>query len=134
MLSGYTFERDVKQLYHASVSDTGYVSTAFTGDIVASDVATTGSVNITNGSNSVVGVNTLFTNELKAGDYIQFTSDTSNSYLIDNVISNTALYIGRVYPLANVSGANFTRDAATIVDSDKATYLFPFPNSILLNK
>jgi hypothetical protein len=131
MLSGYTFERDVKQLYHASVSDTGYVSTAFTGDIVASDVATTGSVNITNGSNSVVGVNTLFTNELKAGDYIQFTSDTSNSYLIDNVISNTALYIGRVYPLANVSGANFTRDAATIVDSDKATYLFPFPNSTI---
>ena len=131
MASGYTFERDVKQLYHASVSDTGYVSTAFTGDIVATDVATTGSVSLTNGSNSVVGVNTVFTTDLKTGDYVQFTSDTSNSYLVDNVISNTAFYIGRTYPLANVSGANFTRDAATIVDSDKATYIYPFPNSVI---
>ncbi|CAB5221893.1 Domain of unknown function DUF4815 [uncultured Caudovirales phage] len=131
MRSGYTFDRDVKQLYHAAVSDTGYVSAAFTGDIVATDVVTSGSVNLTNGSNSVVGVNTLFTTDLKAGDYVQFTSDTSNSYLVDNVISNTAFYIGRTYPLANVSGANFTRDAATIVDSDKATYLFPFPNTTI---
>jgi hypothetical protein len=131
MRSGYTFERDVKQLYHAAVSDTGYTSTAFTGDIVATDTVTTGSVSLTNASNVVTGVNTVFTTDLKAGDYIQFTSDTANSYLVDAVTSNTALTIGRNYPLANVSGANFTRDAATIVDSNLDVYVFPFPNSVI---
>ena len=132
MNSGYTFERDVKQLYHASVSDAGYVSPAFTANIVPStSTVVTGSVTLTNASNSVVGVNSLFTSDLKTGDYIQFSSDTSNSYRVVSLTTNTDLTIDRVYPLANVAGVNATRDDAVIVDNDKSSYIFPMPNDVI---
>ena len=132
MNSGYTFERDVKQLYHASVSDTGYVSTAFSANIVPStSTQVTGTVNLTNASNSVVGVNSVFTTDLEVGDYVKFNSDTSNSYRVTAVTSNSALIIDRDYPLANVSGVNTTRDEAVLVDNDKASYIFPMPNNVI---
>ena len=132
MIKGYTFDRDVKSLYQASVSDSGYVSTAFTSDVVPTAVAITGSLSLTNGSNAVTGVNTLFTSELKVGDYVQFTSDT-NSYYVAAITTNTALTIGRTYPLANVSGVNASRDSAAISDADKAVYIFPFANDVINN-
>ena len=126
---GYTFERDVKQLYHASVSDTGYVSTAFTANIVPSTTSTvTGTVTITNASNIVTGVNSVFTTDLKTGDYIKFSSDTSNSYRVTSITTNSALVIDRAYPLANVSGVNATRDQAVIVDNNLSSYIFPMPS------
>jgi hypothetical protein len=129
MVPGYTFDRDVKQLYHASVSDTGYVSTAFTSNIVPSTTSVvTGTVNLTNASNTVTGVNSVFTTDLKAGDYIKFNSDTSNSYRVISITTNSALVIDRVYPLSNVSGTNATRDQAVIVDNDLSSYIFPMPN------
>ena len=132
MASGYTFERDVKQLYHASVSDTGYVSTAFTANIVpTTNTTVTGSVTLTNASNAVTGVNSVFTTDLKVGDYIKFSSDTSNSYRIATVTSNSALIIDRVYPLSNVSGVNATRDQAVIVDNNLSSYIFPMPNKVI---
>ena len=132
MNSGYTFERDVKQLYHASVSDASYVSTAFTANIVPStSTSVTGTVNLTNASNSVVGVNSVFTTDLEVGDYVKFNSDTSNSYRVTSVTSNSALIIDRDYPLANVSGVNITRDEAVLVDNDKASYIFPMPNDVI---
>lgn len=132
MIKGYTFDRDVKSLYQASVSDTGYVSTAFTSDVVPTDVSITGSVTLTNNSNTVTGVNTLFTSELKVGDYVQFTSDT-NSYYVSAISTNTDLTIGRTYPLANVAGVNATRDSAVITDADLSTYIFPFANDVINN-
>jgi hypothetical protein len=132
MNSGYTFERDVKQLYHASVSDTGYVSTAFTANIVPStNTLVTGTVTITNGSNTITGVNSVFTSDLEVGDYIKFNSDTSNSYRIIAVTSNSDLTIDRNYPLATISGVNTTRDQAVLVDNDKASYIFPMPNNVI---
>ena len=132
MKSGYTFERDVKQLYHASVSDTGYVSTAFSANIVPStNTSVTGTVTLTTASSSVVGVNSVFTSDLKVGDYIKFNSDTSNSYRVTAVTTNSALIIDRDYPLANVFGVNTTRDEAVLVDNDKASYIFPMPNDVI---
>ena len=132
MNSGYTFERDVKQLYHASVTDTGYVSTAFSANIVPStNTSVTGTVTLTTASSSVVGVNSVFTSDLKVGDYIKFNSDTSNSYRVTAVTTNSALTIDRNYPLANVSGVNTTRDEAVLVDNDKASYIFPMPNDVI---
>lgn len=132
MVSGYTFGRDVKQLYHASVSDTGYVSTAFTSNIVPSTNTTvTGSVTLTNASNAVTGVNSVFTTDLKVGDYIKFSSDTSNSYRVATVTSNSALIIDRNYPLSNVSGVNATRDQAVLIDNSLSTYIFPMPNKVI---
>ena len=132
MKSGYTFERDVKQLYHANVSDTGYVSTAFTANIVASsNTLVTGSVTLTNASATVTGVNSVFTTDLKVGDYVRFSSDTSNSYRIASVTTNSSLTIDRSYPLSNVSGVNATRDQAVIVDNNLSTYIFPMPNKVI---
>jgi hypothetical protein len=132
MKTGYTFERDVKQLYHASVSDTGYVSTSFTANInPTTNTFVTGSVTLTNASNSVAGVNSVFTTDLKVGDYIKFSSDTSNSYRVTTVTSNSALIIDRNYPLSNVSGINVTRDQAVIVDNNLSTYIFPMPNEVI---
>jgi len=132
MNTGYKFERDVKQLYHASVSDTGYVSTAFTANIVPStNTFVTGAVTLTNASNSVTGVNSVFTTDLKVGDYIKFSSDTSNSYRIATVTSNSTLTIDRIYPLSNVSGVNATRDQAVLVDNSLSTYIFPMPNKVI---
>ena len=132
MKSGYTFERDVKQLYHPSVSDTGYVSTAFTANIVPSSAFTlTGTSTLTNASTAVTGVNTFYTSELKIGDWVRFSSDTSNAYRITTVTSNTSIVIDRNYPLANVIGVNTTRDAAQIIDNNLSTYIFPFPNDVI---
>ena len=132
MKSGYTFERDVKQLYHASVSDTGYVSTAFSANIVPStNTSVTGTVTVTNASNSVVGVNSVFTTDLEVGDYIKFNSDSSNSYRVIAVTSNSALTIDRNYPLTTIAGVNTTRDEAVLVDNDKASYIFPMPNDVI---
>ena len=132
MKSGYSFERDVKQLYHASVSDTGYVSPAFTANIVPStNNIITGSVTLTNGSTTVTGVNSIFTTELKTGDYIHFSSDSANAYQVASITTNTSLAIDRNYPLANVSGVDTTRDAAVLVDKDQASYIFPMPNDVI---
>jgi len=130
--NGYTFERDVKQLYHPSVSDTGYISTAFTANIVPSSAfVLSGSSTLTNSNTTVTGVNTVFTTELKVGDWIRFNSDTSNAYRVSTVTSNNSLTIDRGYPLANVSGVYATRDAAQIMDNNLSTYIFPFPNSVI---
>jgi len=132
MKSGFTFERDVKQLFHASVADSGYSSTAFTANIVPSTSTTvTGTVTLTNASNSVAGVNSIFTSDLKVGDYIKFSSDTSNSYQVTSVTTNTSLTIDRNYPLANVVGVNTTRDEAVIVDNNFSSYIFPMPNKVI---
>jgi hypothetical protein len=132
MNSGYTFERDVKQLYHASVSDTGYVSTAFTANIVPStSTLVTGTATLTNGSTAVVGLNSVFTTDLEVGDYIKFNSDTSNSYRVTAVTTNSALTIDRNYPLTTIAGVNVTRDEAVLVDNDKASYIFPMPNDVI---
>jgi hypothetical protein len=132
MKSGFTFERDVKQLFHTSVADSGYSSTAFTANIVPStNTIITGTVTLTNASSTVVGVNSVFTTDLKVGDYVKFSSDTSNSYQVTAVTTNTALTIDRNYPLANVAGVNTTRDEAVIVDNKFSTYIFPMPNKVI---
>jgi len=132
MNSGYTFERDVKQLYHASVSDTGYVSTAFTANIVPStSTSVTGTVTLTNGSPVVIGLNSVFTTDLEVGDYIKFSTDTSNSYRVTTITSNSILDIDRVFPLGSLAGVNTTRDEAVLVDNDKASYIFPMPNDVI---
>ena len=131
MEPGYTFENDVKQLYHAAVSDTGYVSTAFTANVVPTKAATTGTVTVTNSSNAIAGVNTLFTSEIRVGDYVQFTSDTSNSYRVTSVTTNNNLVIDRNYPLSTLTGVNLTVDRATIQQGDLDSYLFQFPNSVI---
>ena len=130
--SGYSFERDVKQLYHASVSDSGYVSTAFTANIIPStNNIVTGSVTLLSGNANVIGVNSVFTSDLKTGDYIHFSSDSTNAYRVASITNATTLVIDRNYPLANVSGVEVTRDAAVLVDNDKSSYIFPMPNSVI---
>lgn len=133
MNPGYTFERDVKQVYHASVSDGGYVSNTFSADIVTTGVALSGTVSLTNASNTVTGVNTFFNTQLKVGDYVKFTSDTANSYRVDFITDNTSLYLTNDYPLSTVSGVTATREEAVIQDGNLSTYVFPFPNSAIEN-
>ena len=86
---------------------------------------------LTNGSPVVIGLNSVFTSELEVGDYIKFSSDSSNSYRIVTITSNSILDIDRVFPLGSLAGVNTTRDEAVLVDNDKASYIFPMPNDVI---
>jgi len=130
---GYTFSRDAKMLYTPSVSDSGYVSTAFTADIVPVGASINGSITLTNNSTSVTGVNTLFNGDLKVGDFIQFTSDLSNSYSIASIASNTSLTLGRPYAATNVTGVTATRNESSIIDGKLLSYIFPLADSVTTN-
>ncbi|PPC63942.1 hypothetical protein C1Y41_04680 [Pantoea sp. ICBG 1758] len=57
-----------------------------------------GSISLTNGSGTVTGEGTSFTNEVKIGDYIAFTSDgISYAYPVSAISSDTSLTIKPVF-------------------------------------
>lgn len=64
----------------------------------------TGTITATNGSNAITGSSTVFTTDLREGDYIRVGTDSSSTlYLISGITSDTALTISVVY--AGVGGA-----------------------------
>ena len=130
--SGYTFSRDAKMIYSPSVSDSGYVSTAFTADIVPNGSSISGSMTLTNNSNTVVGVNSLFSGDLRVGDFVQFTSD-SNSFVIAAIADNNNITIGRPYPGSNVVGVTATVNQSVINDGGLTSYVFPLADSVTTN-
>lgn len=132
MAAGYKFEHDVKQIYHANVTDTGYQSTAFTADIVPVRSIHDGTLNLTQNSNVFTGVNIVLNSFLKPDEYVRVSSDLNNVYRVVNVTATT-FTADRTYPLSNVNGVNFTTDEAEIKEKNKSTYLFPFQYDVVTN-
>lgn len=132
MLPGYTFERDVKQLYHANVNTGSYDSTAFSADIVPVRVTQVGELNLTNNSNVFVAVNSAISAYLKTDDVIRVSSDTSNTYRVVS-LTNYSVTVDKVYPLANVTSVTYSRDESAILEKNKSSYLFPFQYQVVTN-
>ena len=132
MLPGYSFERDVKQLYHANVNTGSYDSTSFTADIIPARITQVGELNLTTNSNVFVAVNTSISSYLKIDDYIRVSSDSSNSYRVVN-LSNFSATVDKRYPLANATSITYSRDESVIQEKNKSSYLFPFQYEVVTN-
>ncbi|NBR26716.1 MAG: hypothetical protein EBU08_23665, partial [Micrococcales bacterium] len=122
MTPGYVFERDVKQLF---VDNAGYVD--FTANISPTQIALSGSVSTTNGSNVITGAATLFTNEVTSGDYI---SINSLAYRITSVTNAVSLLVATA-PTANQSGLIAYYDTAAYNDTQYLSHLFELPYSTI---
>lgn len=120
MNSGYTYERNVKQLYY---NNTGFED--FTADIAPEFTVLTGSITAANTSPTILGTGTRFNSELVVGDYITFSSGT---YRVVSIASDVSANISS-NALVNVSGVAASRNQSSIKSTDKALYLFEFPYS-----
>jgi len=83
MISGYVFEKDVKQIF---CDNSTYVD--FTANISPTLVVLTGSVIKTNNSNNIIGAGTDFVNQVRISDYITIDTQT---FKVDNVISAVSI-------------------------------------------
>lgn len=122
MISGYVFERDVKQIY---VDNTGYND--FTADIVPSFTAITGSVSLTAGQPRIDGTATRFQTDLKNGDYITVNNET---FRVGNV--NTSIQLtANTNAVASVNGVFAFLNTVSYNDTDKLPHLFEMPNEVI---
>jgi len=126
MNSGYSFNRDVKQLYLASASAVG----AWTADIYPDPYQLSGSV--TSSGTTVTGYRTLFLTELKVGDYISTTntSGVTQRRLVQSIASNTSLTVDSAYTTA-LSGELPYRNQTSLQESDSTALIFPAPYSYM---
>jgi hypothetical protein len=122
MTAGYVFERDVKQLL---VGNSGY--STFTANISPTQIALSGSVSTTNGSNVITGAATLFTNEVTTNDFI---SINSISYRITSVTNAVSLVVDTA-PTANQTGIIAYYDTAAYNETQYLAHLFEFPYSTI---
>ena len=122
MDTGYSFSRDVKQLYsdNASIED-------FTADIYPTVTVQTGTVTSNSLSNTVVGAGTLFNTDIKVNDYIEINSQKLR---VLSIASNFSANV-TPRPSANLVGVTYSLDTATINDPTFNSYIFPLPYSVI---
>lgn len=131
MESGKTFERDVKQVASPAYSITSgytygsgsYYADIFTADVVPEFIQLSGTGNTISSGNTIRGTGTFFTTQVKAGDYVSFSQNTAQYYLVNNVISNSNLSV--------TTNITFTGDQviylhkANLLESSYSTLIFP---------
>ena len=83
-----------------------------------SSTVKTGTVTVTNGSATVVGVLTAFTTELTAGDTICFVTDYGVRYVIESIESNTALTLTTIYGEVTTAGTTIYKVNPFIGDEE----------------
>ena len=115
----------VKQIYGPGVA----TYTADTSlDTNGENVVISGFLDIANVSNSVTGVNTRFTVELKVGDSISFTNDsgTTETKRVEAIISDSSLTLGSVVA-AQSTKTVATRRRAKLQEANKNISIFKLP-------
>lgn len=132
MNAGKSFEKDVKQIYHANSTSVSYTTSQFTADILPVRTLQDGTLSLTQNSNVFVGVNTALTSTLKPNHYIRVLSDASNVYRIVS-LTNLSLTVDKVYPLATITNVSFTVDECELKEKNKSAYLFPFQYNVITN-
>ena len=85
------------------------------------NTALTGTLTFTQNSNSVTGVNTLFSTELKKGDYIRAATSTT-WYRVESIISNTSLTLDIVF--AEATETNVVGKTSNISKGMGRNFLF----------
>jgi hypothetical protein len=93
--NGFYFEFDGQTLYAVRRTSTAQIS---------------GKVAVTNGSQSVVGTNTVFASQLVPGDSIVIRGQT---YFVQQITSNTQMYIYPEYRGTTTSGCQVTKTVNT---------------------
>jgi len=87
----------------------------------------TGTAQFTNGSTTVIGINTLFTTEVSIGKYIRIETDGPESYmLVSNIISDTEITLVSQY-----TGSSTT---LTVACSNNFTGVYPSLTKIPLSR
>ena len=118
----------VKQIAMAG-SPTFTADTAL--DATNGDNATlTGTLSVANSGTAVTGFNTKFTDELRVGDSISFTTDggTSLTRLVEAIISNSSITLSAAVGGSDVSTKTIAqRRRAKLVDSNKNVSIFKLP-------
>ena len=115
----------VKQIYGSGTA----TYTADTSlDNNGENVVISGFLDIANASNSVTGVNTRFTVELKVGDSISFTNDsgTTETKRVEAIISDNSLTLGSVVA-AQSTKTVATRRRAKLQEANKNISIFKLP-------
>ena len=130
MTAGYTFERDVKQLF---VDNTGY--TDFTCDISPTLILLTGSVTTSNAtggnpySNVVTGVASRFTDDLVVNDYITIDSV---KFKVNTVASASQLTV-TPNVVSNLTSVLAYLNTVEYNDNENLVHVFEFPYSTIRN-
>jgi hypothetical protein len=92
------------------------------------NVTLSGTLDISSGSNDVVGINTRFNSELKIGDSISFTNDSGNTEtkIVEAIISDQSLSISTVSAAASTK-TSATRRRSSLQSSEKNISIFKLP-------
>ena len=122
LIAGKSFSDDVKQVYLDNA-----VFEDFTADITASNSLLAGSVSTSSGSSVLTGTGTRFATQLKVGAYIDVAG---NRYRIAGITDDVTAAIVPT-AAATVSGSLYYIQSAVIVDTDKNSYIFKLPVSIV---
>jgi len=122
MTPGFTFEKNVKQLYYDNATITD-----FTANISPTLVALTGTVSTTNASATITGVGTRFTSELAANSVITINGNIISILSVASDYTATA----NVTIVGNLSGIAASVHTANILLTDKADYISELPYSTI---
>ena len=128
--------KGVTTLDFSSVKQLGMAgSPSYTSDVVRSStngerLQISGTVSVANSSASVTGFGTRFTDELKVGDEITFTTDAggSETQIVEAIISNTSLTIAAAVGGSDVTTkSNATRNRGKLQESNNNISIFKMP-------
>lgn len=118
MFKGYSFERDVKSI-------TGQNGAAnFTCNISPTYMQLIGSATATNGSATVTGVGTNFTDVLKAGDVL-YINDIKVGVVASTPTNNLSVTLTTNYTGTTITGGRVSIFTASLFESAYETLLFP---------
>jgi hypothetical protein len=126
MEEGYTFERDVKQLYY----DSGTTLSNFVADVSQIYVPLSGTISAS--STTVTGVGSKFTTELKVGDYIRVEDSAGalETRRVTSITNNTTLAITTSFS-GTVTGKTFQRVMTQVQDPSFTGLIFPLAQSFI---
>ena len=122
MDSGYSFERNAKQVY---IDNVGYVD--FTANITPTFVTLSGTASFLNGNPTITGVGTRFTQELASGDFITING---NVFLVSTITNDQSLEAGS-NAVGNSTGFPLLLNTAKVNDADKDSFIVPFPFEVI---
>jgi hypothetical protein len=122
MDSGYSFERNAKQVY---IDNVGYVD--FTANITPTFVTLSGTASFLNGNPTITGVGTRFTQELASGDFITING---NVFLVSTITNDQSLEAGS-NAVGVSTGFPLLLNTAKVNDADKDSFIIPFPFEVI---
>jgi hypothetical protein len=126
MVSGYSFERDVKSIFYNSGTTLNNLAASVTGIYTA----LSGTISVS--STTVTGVGTKFQSELKVGDWIRVEDSTGDQEVakVTAITNNTTLAIASTIS-GTVTGKSFQRVMTQIQEPSFTGLLFPLAYSFI---